>query len=140
MSGYVKFVDRRGTACLKWDLLERIYGDKDMLSMWVADMDFRCPECVHEAMLEQMQVGAYGYSALHTRFMKAFAQWEQERHGYEVDLAWLRYAPGVVPAVNWCVQTMTEPGDKVMTLPPVYDPFFAAGTGNDRELVLSPLR
>ena len=119
MKETVKFVDRRGSASLKWDLLERIYGDKDMLSMWVADMDFRCPEAVHEAMLEQMKVGAYGYSALHTRFMNAFAKWEEEHHGYHVEGEWLRYAPGVVPAVNWCVATMTEPGDHVMTLPPV---------------------
>lgn len=140
MSNLVRAVDRRGTASLKWDLLERIYGDKDILSMWVADMDFRCPECVHEAIQEQMQVGAYGYSALHTRFMKAFAQWEKERQGYEVDLNHLRYAPGVVPAVNWCVETMTQPGDSIMTLPPVYYPFFAAVTANNRKLVLSPLR
>ena len=100
MNETVQFVERYGTASLKWDLLERIYGQKDMLSMWVADMDFRCPECVHEAMLEQMKVGAYGYSALHTRFLNAFAQWEKERHGYTVDNTWLRYAPGVVPAVN----------------------------------------
>ena len=139
MSELVKYVNRYGTASLKWDLLERIYGEKDMLSMWVADMDFRCPECVHEAMLEQMQVGAYGYAALHTRFLNAFAQWEQTRHGYTVDPSWLRYAPGVVPAVNWCVATMTEPGDSVMVLTPVYYPFFSAVTDHDRNLVMSDL-
>ena len=139
MNETVQFVERYGTASLKWDLLERIYGQKDMLSMWVADMDFRCPECVHEAMLEQMKVGAYGYSALHTRFLNAFAQWEQTRHGYTVDNAWLRYAPGVVPAVNWCVLTMTEPGDSVLVLPPVYYPFFSAVSDNERNLVMSHL-
>lgn len=140
MEKLVEYVDRRGSACLKWDLLERIYGDKDILSMWVADMDFRCPECVQEALREQMAYGAYGYHALHTRFMKAFAQWEQERQGYAVDMNHLRYAPGVVPAVNWCVETMTQPGDSIMTLPPVYYPFFSAVTANDRKLVLCPLR
>ena len=140
MEKLVEYVDRRGSACLKWDLLERIYGDKDILSMWVADMDFRCPECVQEALREQMSYGAYGYHAMHTRFMKAFAQWEQERQGYTVDMNHLRYAPGVVPAVNWCVETMTQPGDSIMTLPPVYYPFFSAVTANDRKLVLSPLR
>ena len=139
MKETVQFVDRHGTASLKWDLLERMYGDKDMLSMWVADMDFRCPEAVHEAMMEQMKVGAYGYSALHTRFMNAFAKWEEERHGYHVEGEWLRYSPGVVPAVNWCVATMTEPGDHVMTLPPVYYPFFSAVKDHGRELVLCPL-
>lgn len=140
MGELVKYVDRRGSACLKWDLLERIYGDKDILSMWVADMDFRCPQCVQEALAEQMSYGAYGYNALHTRFMKAFVRWEQERHGCQVSLEHLRYAPGVVPAVNWCVETMTQPGESIMTLPPVYYPFFAAVTANNRKLVLSDLR
>lgn len=139
MKETVQFVERYGTASLKWDLLERIYGQKDMLSMWVADMDYRCPECVHEAILEQMKVGAYGYSALHTRFLRSFIQWEQARHGYTVDLEWLKFAPGVVPAINWCVLTMTEPGDHVMVLPPVYYPFFHAVSDNDRCLVESDL-
>ena len=102
-----------------------------------------CGTCVRyqadEAMLEQMKVGAYGYSALHTRFLNAFAQWEQTRHGYTVDNTWLRYAPGVVPAVNWCVLTMTEPGDSVLVLPPVYYPFFSAVSDNERNLVMSHL-
>ncbi len=139
MNETVKYVERYGTASLKWDLLERIYGEKNLLSMWVADMDFRCPECVHEAILEQMKVGAYGYSAVHTRFMNAFAQWEEQRHGYTVSNDWLRFACGVVPALCWCVDAMTEPGDKVLVMPPVYYPFFHAVTGNERVLVESPL-
>ena len=135
----VKFVDRRGTESVKWDLLEEKYGEKEMLSMWVADMDFRCPDCVQQALLEQMQVGAYGYSTMHGRFVKAFAQWEQTRHGYTVDTDWVRYAPGVVPAVHWCVASLTEPGDSVLVLPPVYYPFFSAVTDNDRNLVMSQL-
>ena len=135
----VKFVDRRGTESVKWDLLEEKYGEKEMLSMWVADMDFRCPDCVQQALLEQMQVGAYGYSTMHGRFVKAFAQWEQTRHGYTVDTDWVRYAPGVVPAVHWCVVSLTEPGDSVLVLPPVYYPFFSAVTDNDRNLVMSQL-
>lgn len=139
MKESVQFVERFGTASLKWDLLEKIYGHNDMISMWVADMDFRCPECVHEAFQREMKVGAYGYSALHTRFMKAFAEWEEKRHGYTAQMDSLRYAPGVVPAVNWCVLTMTEPGDHVLTLPPVYYPFFSAAAIGDRVLEQSAL-
>lgn len=139
MKETAQFVDRRGTDCLKWDLLEKIYGQKDMLGMWVADMDFRSPECVQQAIVEQTRVGAYGYAAFHSRFMRAFAQWEKEQHGYSVETDWLRYSPGVVPAVNFCIQSMTQPGDRIMTLPPVYYPFFSAITDNGRELVTSSL-
>ena len=135
MKEQVQFVDRRGTASLKWDVLEKAYGQKDMLGMWVADMDFRCPECVQEAIRDYMACGAYGYAILSGRFQTAFAQWERERHGYAVEQEWLRYSPGVVPAINWCVSAMTEPGEGVLVLPPVYFPFFHAVEDNGRKLV-----
>ena len=135
MKEQVQFVDRRGTASLKWDVLGKAYGQKDMLGMWVADMDFRCPECVQEAIRDYMACGAYGYAILSGRFQTAFAQWERERHGYEVEQEWLRYSPGVVPAINWCVSAMTEPGEGVLVLPPVYFPFFHAVEDNGRKLV-----
>lgn len=135
----VEFVDRRGSASLKWDALEEIYGQKDMLGMWVADMDFRCPACVQEALGDYMACGAYGYATLSGRFQDAFIRWQRERHGYEVEREWLRYSPGVVPAINWCVASMTQPGDGVLVLPPVYFPFFQAVEDNGRRLVESPL-
>lgn len=139
MKEQVQFVDRRGTASLKWDVLEKAYGQKDMLGMWVADMDFRCPECVQEALRGYMACGAYGYAILSGRFHEAFARWERERHGYAVEQEWLRDSPGVVPAINWCVGAMTEPGESVLVLPPVYFPFFHAVEDNDRKLVESEL-
>lgn len=135
----IEFVDRRGTGSLKWDTLERRYGRGDLLSMWVADMDFRCPACVQEALRRYMDCGAYGYSALDRRFLEAFIQWERKRHGYEPEMSWLRYAPGVVPAFHWCVLTMTEPGDSVLVLPPVYYPFYDAVESTGRQMVQSQL-
>lgn len=61
MKNIVQFVNRYGTDCVKWDGLQEKYGNSDMLSMWVADMDFRCPECVHNAIKKYMECGAYGY-------------------------------------------------------------------------------
>ena len=139
MREQVEFVDRRGSASLKWDALEEIYGRGDLLGMWVADMDFRCPACVQEALRDYMACGAYGYATLSGRFQDAFMRWERERHGYEVERDWLRYAPGVVPAINWCVASMTMPGDGVLVLPPVYFPFFQAVEDSGRRLVESGL-
>lgn len=135
----VEVVDRRGTDCLKWDFLEKIYGDKDLMSMWVADMDFRCPDCVNDALRGYVDQGVYGYSSLAGRFTDAFVAWERERHGFEVDPAWVKYAPGVVAALHWCILSMTEPGDAVLVLPPVYHPFFDSVEGCGRTLVESNL-
>lgn len=139
MSDLIKYVDRYGTDCVKWDGLENEYGRKDMLSMWVADMDFRCPECVHEAIQKYMVCGAYGYDMLSSRFNKAFAKWEKNRHGYEVEQDWLRYSTGVVQAFYWCINAMTQEGDHVLVLPPVYYPFFNAVNDTNRALVESNL-
>lgn len=135
----VEFVDRRGTSSLKWDRLEKLYGNPDLLSMWVADMDFKCPACVNEALMVYMQTGVYGYADLGGPFKDAFVAWERERHGYEADPSWVRLAPGVVPALYWCVLAMTDPSDAVMVLPPVYHPFFGSGEKLGRRLVQSRL-
>lgn len=139
MGNLVKYVDRFGTECTKWDGLEKKFGSKDLLSMWVADMDFRSPECVQDALKKYMECGAYGYDMMSSRFNRAFAQWEKERHGYEVKQEWLRFAPGVVQAFFWCVFSMTEEGDHVLVLPPVYYPFFNAVNETERVLVESNL-
>lgn len=139
MKEKVEFVDRRGTDCLKWDMLQEKYGDKNLLSMWVADMDFRCPACVNDAIKAYADHGVYGYNMLMRRYFAAFTRWEEERHGYRVERDWLRFSPGVVPAVNWCVYSMTRPGDAVMVLSPVYYPFFHAVEDNGRKLVESRL-
>ncbi len=136
----IEVVDRRGTDCLKWDLLEKAYGDKDLMSMWVADMDVRCPACVNDALRAYVDKGVYGYAMLGRRFTAAFAGWQARRHGYEVDPAWVKYAPGVVAALHWCVLSMTDPGDAVLVMPPVYYPFFGAVEDCGRRLVESPLR
>ena len=140
MKETIEFVDRRGSDCLKWDMLQEKYGDGELLSMWVADMDFRCPACVNEAIKNYAEHGIYGYNKLIHRFFAAFARWEELRHGYRVEREWLRFSPGVVPAINWCVYSLTQPGDAVMVLSPVYYPFFYAVEDNGRRLVDSRLR
>ena len=139
MKDSVQFVDRYDTDCVKWDGLEEKYGQKDMLSMWVADMDFRCPECIHQAIRNYMECGAYGYDMLSARFNRAFAKWEKEQHGYEVEQEWLRYSTGVVQAFYWCIDCMTEKEDSVLVLPPVYYPFFDAVNETGRVLIESDL-
>lgn len=139
MGNLVKYVNRFGTNCTKWDGLEKKYGDKSLMSMWVADMDFRCPEEVHEAIRKYMECGAYGYDMMASRFNQAFARWEKDRHGYEVQQEWLRFSPGVVQAFYWCVFSMTNEGDHVLVFPPVYYPFFNAVNETERKLVESNL-
>ena len=135
----IQYVERKNTDCSKWDNLKDVFGEDGLQAMWVADMDFRCPDCVIEAIRDYADFGVFGYYKPREPYAQAFLDWERELHGYEVSKEWLRFAPGVVPAVNWLIQILTEPGDAVIVQTPVYYPFLDGIRNNDRTLICSDL-
>ncbi len=139
MEEIIRYVDRVGSNCIKWDAQEKSFGESGLLGMWVADMDFEVPASVQKALKDYVDFAVYGYTAPADGYYKAFIDWEREHHGYEVKREWMRYAPGVVPAFNWWVQMSTCPGDAVMVLMPVYYPFHNAVKNNGRRLVACEL-
>ena len=139
MSEPIVFVDRRNTDCAKWDNLKAMFGEADLQAMWVADMDFKVPACVLEAQRNYLNMGAQGYYKVPERYYDAFIAWEKARHGYAVAREHIRFSPGVVAAFNWFIQIMTDPGDAIIVLTPVYYPFLNAVKGNGRTLVMCDL-
>ena len=135
----IVFVDRRGTDSSKWDNLKSTFGRSDLQAMWIADMDFRVPDCVVSAIEDYMKTGVFGYYVPRPSYHQAFIDWERKYHGYQVKEEWLRFAPGVVPAFNWFLQVFTEPGDAVIVQTPVYYPFMHAVKNNSRRLVCCDL-
>ena len=135
----IRYVDRKHTDCSKWDNLGAMFGREDLQAMWVADMDFRCPDCVIEAIRQYADFGVFGYYKPHESYVQAFLDWEETHHGYRVQRDWVRFAPGVVPAVNWLLQILTEPDEAVIVQTPVYYPFLDAVRNNGRTLVCSDL-
>lgn len=133
-------LDRRNTGSLKWDYPERALGHKDVIPMWVADMDFPAPQPVIDAIRARAEHGAYGYPLTPPSYWAALQSWLKARHGWEVKKEWLSKSPGVVPALSLCVTALTHPGDKVVVQTPVYYPFFAAIKQNGRRIVRNPLR
>ncbi len=132
-------LDRRHTHSLKWDRCPVDFGLDDVIPMWVADMDFAAPPEVVEAVSRRAAHGAYGYASIPESFWASAIDWLRERHGWAVERSWLARAPGVVPAVNLCVNAFTAPGDGVVVQTPVYYPFFHAVERNGRRLVRNPL-
>ncbi len=135
----IRYIDRKNTDCVKWDGLEHSFSRDDLLAMWVADMDFKVPECVSEALKNYVDMGAFGYYVPPQDYYDAFIQWESKYHGYEVKKEWMRFAPGVVPAFNWLVQLLAGEGEAVAVMQPVYYPFMHAVNNNGRRLVNCPL-
>jgi cystathionine beta-lyase len=134
-----RIVKREGTDSYKWDGMDRIYGRKDLIPMWVADMDFPAPASVLDALKKRVEHGIYGYSVRSSTYNSAIRNWLKTRHGWEVDESWIVHAPGVVPAMALAVNTFTEPGDPVLLQSPVYPPFFDIVRKNGRNVVNCPL-
>jgi cystathionine beta-lyase len=136
-----EIIDRFGTHSVKWDMMEQIYGvpAEDGIAMWVADMDFRPPQCVADAIAKMQTQGIYGYYGDETAYNEAICWWMKTRHGWDVDPASVFTTHGLVNGTGMCVDSFTKPGDGVVLTTPVYHAFARVITAAGREVVECPL-
>ncbi|KPQ07314.1 MAG: cystathione beta-lyase [Rhodobacteraceae bacterium HLUCCA12] len=136
-----EIIDRRGTHSVKWDMMEKLYGvpADTGLPMWVADMDFRPPACIQQALQAMLDHGIYGYFGDDRAYKAAIAWWMDNRHGWTVQPDWIFDAHGLVNGTGLCVQTWTQPGDGVVLFTPVYHAFARVIEGAGRKVVECPL-
>ena len=132
-------VERQNTNSVKWDGMQAKFGENDLLPMWVADMEFKTPEAVRDALRQRIDEGVFGYSFTPDSYYDAYFTWQKERYGIELHKEWVRFNPNVVQSLSNLVQLLTKPGDAVMVLQPVYYPFMDVIEKNDRKLVVSNL-
>ena len=132
-------VERHGTDSLKFDCAERYHRAPDLLSLWVADMDFRTPEPVVDAVVERAQHGVFGYTEPGLPYYRSVVQWMGSRHNWTIEAGWIALVPGVVCGLATAVRAYTEPGDAVLIQPPVYYPFSSVIRENGRAVVEAPL-
>ena len=134
-----EIIDREGTACVKWDLRDKVFGNPDVLPMWVADMDFKTPGFITDAIIQRASHAVYGYSFRTEGYYSSIINWMQVHHGWTIERDWILFSPGVVPLLYMATLAFTNPGDKVLIQTPVYQPFYDAVQKNDRQLVYNPL-
>lgn len=132
-------INRLNTGSIKWEMTKEIYGTDDVLPMWIADMDFLPPQELIDAAQKRVEHGIFGYTFVQPCVHEAISNWLALRHGWTINHEWLAYASGVVPAIAAAIQAYTEPGDKVLVQPPVYNPFFEMIEANGRLVETSPL-
>ena len=137
-----EIIDRKGTNSAKWskELLEQRFGDGELLPLWIADMDFKCPKPVVDALVERAKHGIYGYSERTSPYYQSIINWNKRRNNWEIKKEWILFTPGIVSALNLLVQTFSFPGDKVIIQNPVYHPFNAAILNNGRHIQYNPLK
>ena len=128
-------VSREGTDCIKYDLREEIFGQKNIIPMWVADMDFLTPDFIVEALHRRLDHEIYGYSFRPPEYFQSIINWNKTRHNWIIEKEWITFSPGIVPALNFCTLAFTQPGDNIIVQPPVYFPFFSAVESHGRNLI-----
>jgi len=134
-------IDRVGTHSSKWDTMQAKYGvsPKSGIPMWVADMDFRAPPAVQDALAGALDHGVHGYFGDDSDYRAALISWMKRRHQWDVEPEWIINAHGLGNAISLCLQAYSAPGDGVIVFSPVYHAFARIIKGTDRRLVESPL-
>ena len=135
-----QITNRRGTDCVKWDVADRVFKGEDLLPMWIADMDFATAPAIQEEIRKRVDQGVFGYGMLPAAYHEAVIGWMRRRHNCEVKKEWISYTAGVVTALNYAIQAVSEVGDEIMIHTPVYHPFYSAIEGQGRVAVKSPLK
>lgn len=132
-----EIVSRRHTCSYKWDSAPS--GEKEVLPLWVADMDFRTAPVIVEALERRVRHGIFGYVRVPDAYYESVARWFARRHGWKMETDWIIYTSGVVPAISAVIKALTVPGDGVVVQTPVYNCFFSSIRNNGCRVVPNPL-
>lgn len=134
-----EIVPRRGTHCVKHDMLNQFFGTDDLLPMWVADMDFKTPDFILDAIRKRCEHEVLGYTFSSDTYVCAVINWLQTHYGITTQWKNLHFIPGIVQGIAFVLQAFTQPGDKVLVTTPVYPPFLNVPHRSGRVFASSPL-
>ena len=135
-----ELIDRRNTGAVKTDLCKKMFGTDDLIPLWVADMDFRTPDFIIDAINNRCKHPILGYTVPDEEYFNSIIRWIDARHGWKLERSWLGFLPGIVPGLAFAVNALTQTGDQIIIQPPVYPPFIHVPSKNDRELIYNPLK
>lgn len=135
-----EIINRQKTDCVKHDGLKLFLNAEDCLPMWVADMDFKSPPCIVNAIKKRLEHEIFGYTIRTDRFYNSIVNWMQKRHNWAINKEWISFSPGVVAGFSIAIESLTEPGDALIIQSPVYFPFFQTITDTGRKVIYNPLK
>jgi cystathionine beta-lyase len=146
-----QIISRKGTNSVKWEyefkdeqpiyrpMQDNPLADNQILPLWVADMDFRSPQPIVDALVTRAQHGIFGYTKPGDSFYNAIMSWMQNRHDWTIERDSISVMPGVVPSINLIIDAFTKPGDGIIIQTPVYHPFYSSVELNERVLKYNPM-
>jgi cystathionine beta-lyase len=134
-----EIIDRRGTNALKTDALASRYGNSDLIPLWVADMDFKSPPAIAEAITERAKHGIFGYTCPSQEYYDSIIDWVGRHHNWKIQQDWITFIPGIVKGIAFVIDCFTSKDHQVIIQPPVYHPFRIVPTLHHRIVVDNPL-
>ncbi|MFH1719936.1 MAG: PatB family C-S lyase [Planctomycetota bacterium] len=134
--GFDRIFDRRNTGSLKWDK----YKGKDIIPMWVADMDFQAPPAVLDALHERVEHGIFGYASPPDELIKVVVERLEAKYQWKIKPYWIVWLPGLVPALNVVCRAFADDKDEILTFTPIYPPFLSGPVLAGKTLKAIPLR
>ena len=139
MYDFDEIIPRHGTRCVKYDALQEHFGRTDLRPLWVADMDFRTPDFILDALRRRLDHPVLGYPCVGDDYFEIISRWVEELHGWKVSAKDIRYVPGIVKGFGFAERCFLQPGDKVIIQKPVYHPFRIVTQESGFEVVNNPL-
>lgn len=134
-----KKVDRRNTGSVKWDRAEQLFGSKDVLPMWIADMDYSSPESITRALTKIVQNDVLGYTFPEDSLYQSIIDWQAEYHGMNLEKEHILFSPSVLTSIAVTIQALSDENDGVLIHDPVYAPFSSMVKKNNRKVYRSNL-
>lgn len=135
-----KIIDRTGSDAIKIDNIELVFGKKDLIPMWVADMDFETPHFIRDSVVARTDKAVWGYTKPSDAYWCSIQNWLTRRHNWSVSREQLGFVGGIVPGLSFAVNAFTQLGDKVVIQTPVYPPFHSVVKSSGRKLLYNPLK
>ena len=136
MFGFNAYVDRKASDSIKWQK----YHGRDIIPMWVADMDFTSPPEVLKALHERVSHGVFGYATPGTGLTETIAAHLSATYQWEISPGWIVWLPGLVCGLNVACRSVQDPRGRIVTTVPTYPPFLSAPGNAGRQLITSPLQ
>lgn len=129
-----KVIDRRNTDAIKVEGIKDIWGKKDLIPMWVADMDFATPPFVMDAIRQRLEHPIIGYTNKCKEWSTSIINWQKQQYNWDIKEEWLHFVPGIVPGIAFIINCFTKPGDKILIQTPVYHPYILVPQKNGRKV------
>ncbi len=133
---------RKNTNATKWDGLPQFFNvkvEEEVLPLWVADMDFDCPQPIIDALRQRVDHGIYGYTMVSDQFKTSVVSWMARRHQAQIHADWVRFSPGVLKGLTNAILALSQSGDGIIIQTPVYYPFKTIIHDTDRRVIENPL-